>query len=294
MAFEVSADEPAIQAVPLLEERGLRIIERITCRRGASLYKAAGQGETFAVKIAMDLAVGRGAYNPAAVLRHEAAVLRRIQHLTGDYLVDCGTHADFCWLQVRWRSGRPASELLEASRNSPGEFQSLAITLVRRFFEAVARLHSAGFVHGDLQPAHLLVDDHLTVQLIDFGLARHVETDLNFPYEGGPAPFLPPEVAQKRLEKRTALVLDTLAEVYAAGATAFSLYTGQAPLDLDALEPCSPEDTFHAIASTPGRSFQDVGAPPCPRLESVLQSCLALHRADRCPSLQAALERLQG
>lgn len=52
---------------------------------------------------------------------------------------------------------------------------AVALPLLARVCDAVAHLHEHGWVHGDLVPANLLVDDALTrVVLCDFGVARQV------------------------------------------------------------------------------------------------------------------------
>lgn len=50
-----------------------------------------------------------------------------------------------------------------------------ALPLVARVCDAVAHLHGLGWVHGDVVPANLLVDDALTaVVLCDLGVARRI------------------------------------------------------------------------------------------------------------------------
>lgn len=40
--------------------------------------------------------------------------------------------------------------------------------------EAIAELHAAGFVHGDISPANVMVDSQGHLRLVDFGLARPI------------------------------------------------------------------------------------------------------------------------
>lgn len=50
------------------------------------------------------------------------------------------------------------------------------IAIVAAACDAVAHLHAHGWVHGDVNPGNLVVDDHDHVTLIDLGVARAIGT----------------------------------------------------------------------------------------------------------------------
>ncbi|MDB4962888.1 MAG: serine/threonine protein kinase [Myxococcales bacterium] len=49
-----------------------------------------------------------------------------------------------------------------------------AVAIVARACEAVAHLHDHGWVHGDVNPGNLVVDDDDRVMLVDLGIARAI------------------------------------------------------------------------------------------------------------------------
>src|SRR5262249_5839365 len=107
----------------------------------------------------------------------------------------------------------------------PAGLPRLALALAR----ILARVHRAGVVHGDVNPASILLcGSRAEPILIDFGLAT-------FASEGWPEfthhravmgslPYLAPE----RI-RRTGLPVDPRVDLYALGATLYELAVGKSP-----------------------------------------------------------------
>ena len=95
--------------------------------------------------------------------------------------------------------------------------------LLGRVGSVLAQIHRAGFLHGDLKPDNVLVDEGGFPVLIDFGLSRAV-TDRST--AGGTPLYLAPEVL---LGKH----LSTASERYTFGALAFRLLEGRPPYSAD-------------------------------------------------------------
>src|SRR5205807_1385199 len=53
---------------------------------------------------------------------------------------------------------------------------SRALNIIRQVAEALAALHCAGWLHGQLRPEHILLSPSGQVTLIDLTLARRLET----------------------------------------------------------------------------------------------------------------------
>ncbi|WP_374438150.1 protein kinase [Inhella sp.] len=100
---------------------------------------------------------------------HSVLVMERVQGMTLDERV------------LRQRMGLP--ELID---------------LLRQTCEAVAELHRAGVVHGDLKATNLMVEAGGRLRVLDFGMARCIDPDrslynLDLP-SGGTLRFMAPEV----------------------------------------------------------------------------------------------------
>ena len=114
-----------------------------------------------------------------------------------------------------------------------------ALPIARQMAEALEAAHEQGVIHRDLKPANVKVKADGTVKVLDFGLAKALDT----PGEGDPsqsptltaaatelgviigtAAYMPPEQARgKPVDKR--------ADIWAFGCVLFEMLTGARPFD---------------------------------------------------------------
>ncbi len=126
---------------------------------------------------------------------------------------------------------------------------------------AVETAHRAGVLHRDIKPANILVTEYNRPALTDFGIASTTATASES--EGMSIPWSPPE---SFADQPTA---DPRSDVYALGATVYTLLAGRSPFEL------------------PGEL--NTGASLIDRIERM--PLPALGRADSPASLQRVLER---
>ncbi|MFN8608044.1 MAG: serine/threonine-protein kinase [Vulcanimicrobiota bacterium] len=111
---------------------------------------------------------------------------------------------------------------------SLGETQATPEQLVI-WLEEVCRglgyIHSKGILHGDLKPANLLLDGQGRVRLADFGQSFATQSG---GYNLGTLGYMPPEQVLRALGKGSAEPSPAW-DIYALGATAYRLLTGQVP-----------------------------------------------------------------
>lgn len=91
------------------------------------------------------------------------------------------------------------------------------IEIVDQVGEALGFIHERGYIHGDLKPDNILVDNDGQVKLIDFGFAAPIGTDV----EGlkGTWGYIAPE--------QTGGVLGPQTDVYNLGAAMYWIFTGE-------------------------------------------------------------------
>lgn len=150
--------------------------------------------------------------------------------------------------------------------------------LVRRLLpvvDALAQIHDAGWVHGDVKSANVLLDADGLARLADFGSARRIGDTA----ATGASPY---SVSPERLDGAPAAPAD---DIYAVGVLLYELVSGHPPFYPD----LTPERVRHeAPAPLAGRP-----APP-EELRALVARCLAKSPADRPASLhevRAELER---
>lgn len=150
--------------------------------------------------------------------------------------------------------------------------------LVRRLLpvvDALAQIHDAGWVHGDVKSANVLLDADGLARLADFGSARRIGDTA----AAGASPY---SVSPERLDGAPAAPAD---DIYAFGVLLYELVSGHPPFYPD----LTPERVRHEVpASLAGRP-----SPP-EALRALVARCLAKSPADRPASLRevrAELER---
>ena len=132
--------------------------------------------------------------------------------------------------------------------------------------DALAAIHAAGWVHGDLKTANVLLDAGGFAQLADLGSAQRIDST-------APAAGSPYSISPERMDGAPAAAAD---DIYAFGVMLYELISGHPPFYPDL---------------TPERVRNEVPAPvngrpmPPESLRALVASCLAKHAADRPGSM---------
>ena len=128
------------------------------------------------------------------------------------------------------------------------------LRLFRDVCSAVQHAHQKGIIHRDLKPSNILVsevDDKPVVKVIDFGLAKALEsasrlTDQSL-YTGigqilGTLKYMSPEQASLDL-----VDIDTRTDIYSLGVILYELLTGSTPIDDDTIRKRAMIKTLEVI-----------------------------------------------
>jgi serine/threonine protein kinase len=159
-------------------ERGeFAVLEWVGEGSYSRVYRAEGPVGVAALKLAKTEVEGA-----AERLCREREALRQLAHPAIPELRDTGrtSPSSGCpdgapWLALRWVDGETLRRRLERTRALP---LAQAVPMLARIADAVASLHAAGWVHGDLRPDNVFLE-HSTSQafILDLGEARPVGGD---------------------------------------------------------------------------------------------------------------------
>jgi serine/threonine protein kinase len=101
-----------------------------------------------------------------------------------------------------------------------------ALWIVRQVTEALAAVHRAGFVHGDVKPENVRLTDSHTAVLIDLGFAHRPGENASFLNAGlilGTANYMAPEVCALDPDA------DGKADIFSVGVMLYELLAGKLP-----------------------------------------------------------------
>jgi tetratricopeptide (TPR) repeat protein/predicted Ser/Thr protein kinase len=121
------------------------------------------------------------------------------------------------------------------------------LNLFRKICAGVQYAHERGVIHRDLKPSNILVTAAGEPKILDFGLARLLNTEATLTRTGqimGTLRYMSPEQA-----RGGAAAIDVRTDVYSLGVILYELSTDRPPYELSALLP----QAIHTICETPPR-----------------------------------------
>jgi serine/threonine-protein kinase len=261
----------------------------------AAVYSATHRnGMAGAVKI-LDPIVGRNDAMRERFLR-EGYLANSVNHPSAVLVLDDDTTEDgHVYLVMELLDG---STLEELAAESAGKLPAREVMdALGQVLDALSHAHARGIVHRDIKPDNLFLTTSGLLKILDFGIAGLLETEraVSITQTGAPMgtpAFMSPEQARGRSK-----LVDAQSDIYAVGATMFTLLSGQLVHGSDITISEYVAMTF----TTQARSVRSV-APHLPEpIVAVVDRALRLHKAERWPSaadmliaLRAAYETVFG
>jgi hypothetical protein len=223
-----------------------------------------------------------------AMLQQEADLMARVGPGRAPQVFGLISVGSGLALLTEWILGDDARTAAESLRGRPGpcgERQLLA--LCAQVAAAFADVHDCGVLHGDVHPRNVLVERTGTVRLIDFGLARRIDSLTARDTRGGVPFYFDPQFAQAQRERR-AVAASCAAEQYSVATLLYQMWTGVHYLDWS----LEREAMLRQIVEDEPVSFQARRIAPWPELEQVLRRALRKDPGRRFADLRSVADSM--
>ncbi len=158
--------------------------------------------------------------------------------------------------------------------------------IARQTAEALDALDQAGWMHGDIKPSNIFLSPQGHVTLLDLGMARHRDEDLEGPRAiAGSGYYLAPEHVSSACRP------DIRSDIYSLGVVLYQLLAGRLPLHGKTFE-----QMVVAHKQTAPLNLRRMAPHVPPRVAELVQRMLAkdpLRRPQSPAELVAELVRLE-
>ena len=201
-----------------------------------------------------------------ALLRLEAQALAQVHHRNVVSVHRLGMHRGAAFMVMERLYGRSLLEHICARQlaGQPTEIEE-AVALLAGIAAGLTALHDAAIAHLDLKPGNVMLCAEGRVVLVDLGVMQpEVSAGPRAPC--GTPQYMAPELIEGGLTPGRA----RLADLYAFGALAFELLTGEHPFgDLD------PERVLYRHLTEVPRDVRALRPDVPPRLAVLVRTCLS-------------------
>lgn len=187
-----------------------------------------GLGKRVAIKLISDADADR---DQRARFRREARAASKIAHENVVQIFDVGVDDNRDYIAMEHVEGRDLDDVL---RDGPMPI-ARAIGIARQLLRGLAAVHEAGIIHRDVKPGNVRVVGGGAVKLMDFGIAKPLRagaasggnvTRTDTGQVVGTPQFMAPE---QFLDGG----IDHRADLYAVGATLYTMLAGEYPFSAD-------------------------------------------------------------
>jgi len=222
-------------------------------------------------------------------LLHEARASSSLSHPNICTIYEVGETEGELYIVMELVEGKSLRAMIAEAGLPPESVMRYGVQIA----SALTRAHDRGIIHGDLKTANIVVTSDGLVKILDFGLAKRVETGISeeptrslatigsASSVSGTLPYMAPEILRGE-------GADYRSDLWALGVVLYETGSGRLPFT---------GRTGFEISSAIMREIPaPIGPPLPPGLWAIIQRCLIkepVQRYQRAGEIQAALEAVQ-
>jgi serine/threonine-protein kinase len=250
-----------------------KLQEKIGVGGMATIYKAWDEQNTryVAVKILTDSL----ASNPQAVKRfkREAEIMSNLEHPNIVKYYDTGEAKRLFYIVMEYIDGINLSTFVE--KLGKLDF-NVAIHIIIPIVEALQYIHAKGFFRNDIKPGNILINSAGKVYLIDFGITKSYQGDMEVTGTILQIIGTPHYISPEQWQNNPA---NASSDIYSLGVTMYEMVAGKRPFEGDSLEDICQRH-LHQLPIPPSR----FAALPQP-VETIILKCLEKNPSQRFQSI---------
>jgi eukaryotic-like serine/threonine-protein kinase len=229
-------DERAASTPPFQEFGPYRILRALGEGGMGMVYLAERKdlGSRVAIKVLRDAWLSPARRERFAV---EQRTLAQLNHASISRLYDASSSTDGTpFFVMEYVEGVPLTDYCRAHNCSIAE----RLRLFREVCEAVVYAHQHAVIHRDLKPSNILVKEDGSVRLLDFGIAKHLESlGENVEQTMAGLRLMTPAYAAPEQIRGEQVGIQT--DVYSLGVVLYEMLAGRLPFDLSNRTPAQAE-----------------------------------------------------
>lgn len=216
---------------------------------------------------------------------NERNILGKLNHPHIAHIYDGGiTEQGRPYLVMEYVDGRPITKYCSENKCSIDD----KLSLIEQICEGVNFAHSNLVVHRDLKPDNIFVKSNGACKILDFGIAKIIDSDGSLPDPDTHSPELKPfSIRHAAPEQLSGRVITTSTDVYGLGLLMYEVLTGTLPFDLHQK---TPREAVQIITETPvppassKADSKEVAKSLRGDLDAIIQKTLEKDPADRYQS----------
>ncbi|MHC5020326.1 MAG: serine/threonine-protein kinase [Planctomycetota bacterium] len=210
----------------------------------------------------------------------ESATMARLKHPHIVEVHDIGIHEGTHYLVMDFIDGVDLAELIYRNRLTIGQ----GIELMAKVADAVGYAHGEGVLHRDLKPSNILVDAQGEPAVIDFGLAKLLNSGMRLTHSDvviGTFGYLAPE-------RILGGEVDEGVDIYSIGAILYEMFTHRLPYERPDQSDIYPDFT------QPAEPVASINPNVPADLEAIVHRAISVERANRHPTAKVLAQELRG
>ena len=210
-----------------------RLVREIGAGGMGTVFLAERADGQFAQAVAVKLLRGFPTEEAKRRLRQERQILADLDHPNIARLIDGGETAEGQpWLALEYVDGMPLTAWIAERAATRNE----RLALFEAMLDAVAHAHRHLIIHRDIKPGNAIVTRDGTVKLLDFGIARLVESGEDS-RQTSTRVFSPGYASPEQIDGRA---ITTASDIYSLGVLLREMLTGQREATRDERAPAVP------------------------------------------------------